>query len=439
MRLPPLIGTLLVVLSGCGFGTGPLLTPSAPPIATPGTAAPTATTAPNPSASTDPGPVAVDVIAPRDSRPEGPGLTGIDWSGATAGDGYGSVVAAGPAGWLYLASHDGKIPVMPRLRLSSDLRSWADVTPTVPRISCGDGGSLAGSESAYVLSCGGVWRSDDGRTWTAASAPQSTSAGLHVDAVASDGRSFVGWDRSTTVSGLWYSSDGRTWTVTGLPGDRGVVDAVAGRPTGGYVVAGRVGQPAADLDPPDGAGPAHTSLRGTQAFWASDDGRAWSAPVMPPGFEDARANALAADGPGGGVVAVGLMGQIDEERNVEPVPTVWRSVDLVRWERLIGPAVGLLEPNYGDTRVVATTQRWLLLGSRLRADAASLWDLTAIGTAAGSEDGRAWWGGAPIPLSDEPYTIADVAVRDGRIVVLGNDSTGDGGAHVWVSPPVADQ
>lgn len=223
-----------------------------------------------------------------------------------------------------------------------------------------------------------------------------------------------------------------------LPGAPFVrVDALIGREDGGYVLAGRA------ADTADGLREAHDmqwySLPGTQMIWTSPDGTDWTALPLGDAFVGGRITGLASDGPGGGIVAVGYLGE-DLEDGVEQIPTVWRSGDEVAWQRLVGPTFALLASDIGATRVVATDERWLVIAARMRDDAASIWDLTSSGVTAGSEDGSAWWATGPIALEEESYSIHDVASADGRLVILGETNTSArnpmGDARIWLSPPL---
>ena len=62
-----------------------------------------------------------------------PELVGAEWSVVHRSSGYGTVIAHGPAGWLYLAFPE--TPPAPRLALSRDLVTWEDVTPEHSQIS----------------------------------------------------------------------------------------------------------------------------------------------------------------------------------------------------------------------------------------------------------------------------------------------------------------
>jgi hypothetical protein len=399
-------------------------------------ASPTAA-APTPSASPVT-PAVVELIPPNTETPGLDGAVGLDWSRVDADDGHGSAIAYGPAGWLYVATFDGGFPASPRLRLSSDLRTWHERKPDIPEIQGGMDWTFAASKDAYVLAGGGIFRSADGRHWESVVAASAGAGPVDVDHVVSDGSGFVAWRGTSAAPGLWTSSDGRTWTAVALPGAPAViVDAVAARPSGGYVAAGRSGESAAELDRIEGPAQRWEARPGTEAVWLSDDGIIWSSVPLGAGFEEARITGLAAGGPGGGIVAVGNDKPFAEDRNIERVVAVWRWVDDTGWQRLMGQGFPVLEANAGDTRVLATADRWLLIGQRMRADALNVLDLTPSGVLAGSEDGTAWWATSPIVLGSgaSAYSIDAIAAAPDRLAILTNGGPSlVGVVRVWMSP-----
>lgn len=438
------VSVLLVagVVAACGGGVAsPAASSIAPSMSMPGptlSPTPSPTLAPTPTPSPTP---AIAVVPPSTGSPDRAGAVGLDWALAhTDRAVWGSIIEHGPGGWVHLLTTDGEIPNTPRLMLSPDLEAWDDVTPAGDVVACGDGGSLAASASAWLLRCGGLWRSVDGQTWEPVEGSTDDESPLtELRRVISDGRTFVAVRGEYPADdGIWASADGQAWTKVNLPGAPFVrVDALEGLAGGGFILAGRV------ADTADGLREAHDmqwySLPGTQATWTSQDGTDWTALPLGDAFVGGRITGLAADGPGGGIVAVGYVGE-NLEDGVERIPTVWRSSDKVTWQRLVGPTFALLASDIGATKVVATKERWLVVAARLRDDAANIWDLTSSGVTAGSEDGAAWWATGPIPLEEGRYTINDVASADGRLAILGEANTSarnpTGDARIWVSPPL---
>ena len=442
---PLLVGLVCVSLIGACAGTSGSAAPAPSSDPTRAASSPSPSPAPSrtPAAPTpSPSPVVPavgEVVPPNTEAPEGDGTLGLDWVLATKDEGWGTGIVHGPAGWLYVALFDGEIPMIPRLRLSSDLRTWDEQKPDIAGM---EGGSwaLAASDTAYVLAGqnAGVWRSTDGRRWTAVAAADGAGSSVDASGVVSDGRGFVAWRGPLATDGLWTSRDGRTWVKVALPGAPAViVDAVTAQPSGGYVLAGRAGETPAALDAVEGPAQRWEARPGTQAVWTSIDGATWLPVPMGAGFKAARITGVAAGGPGGGILAVGNDGLFDEQRNVERGVVVWRWADRVGWERLMGQGFPPIEQDAGATRVLATPDRWLIVGSRMRADARNVLDLTPQGVVAGSEDGSAWWAVAPVVLGSVPpnYYLDAIGTEPGRLVFLTNSGPSIvGTVRIWVSP-----
>jgi hypothetical protein len=377
-----------------------------------------------------------EVVPPTASPPDREGAIGLDWAEVHADpDEVGTMLVKGPAGWMYELYDDSGFP-SPHLKLSADMATWSDVRPAreIDQIS-----SLAATGTTY-LCCDGLWRSTDGHKWERIDATFiGGSAPDRIAALASDGRMFVGWHGEFPSSeGVWTSTDGQTWTMARLPGAAHVlVDVVLGRrPSGGFLIAGRVGETASELDDAVIGMPRFHRLAGRQGLWRSDDGVTWTSLVGDGTFDGSRITDIGVGGPGGGVVAAGLTGETNEGANVVPLPTVWRSRDLVSWEHLVGPVFALEESNIGATRVVGSSERWLVLSSRGMHQ--------PIGVVAGSDDGDTWWTTDPIRLEPNGmnYAIHDVVTESDQLVVLGELvsplDTDQPGARIWLSPPNAE-
>jgi hypothetical protein len=381
-------------------------------------------------------PVALfEVDPPSTDPPTLSGTVGLEWRRARF-DEYmiGSSLAARPNAWLYLLFSHGGTSAIPEVVLTKDFQSWVVTTPPIRAPGCGDGGSVAGSATAWLLRCGDLFRSADGRAWDRIELPEATSSELRH--LVSDGQTFVGYRGEYPADdGVWVSDEGSVWRKIALPGAPFVrVDALIGRRGGGFVLAGRTAE-TRDL-----LREAHDmqwySLPGEQALWTSADGATWTAIPVGAAFEGARITGLAADGPGDGLVAVGYFGE-NLENNVRQRVGVWRTTDMARWEHLNGAAFELLEPWTGQVRVVATNERWLLVGARLATAAGGESDLTPMGVTAGSDDGSSWWSIAPVELDPEPYGLNDLVATGNRVVVLGElarPGLEAGGPAVWVSP-----
>lgn len=427
----------VVAIGGCQDGVAspsPALSAAASlaPVVTPSAPAPSPTTLE---------PALIDVVPPNADAPDIDGALGLSWSLAQRGDGHGTGIAHGPAGWLYVASDDGGGgPVVPRLLLSRDLRAWDEVRPDAPGIRGGSDWALAASDTAYVLSANGAWWSMDGSHWRQGEFAGASSGPIDVDGVASDGHGFVAWREFVATNGIWASNDGQAWSQIQLPGAPAlIVDAVAARAAGGYVLAGRVGPTTAELDRIEGPALRWAARPGAQAVWTSDDGVVWLMVPLGTSFESMRITSIAAGGPGGGMIAVGQGTPPAVDGGIEPALVVWRWTDTAGWQRLLGQGFPTVERDAGSTRILAFASRWLLVGSRMRADARSVFDVSPPGVVAGSEDGMAWWAVGTVTLgSGAPeYYLDAIAGTSDRLVFLVNDfgpGLDEGHVQVWVSP-----
>jgi hypothetical protein len=227
-----------------------------------------------------------------------------------------------------------------------------------------------------------------------------------------------------------------------LPGASAVlVDAVAARPGGGYVLAGRVGRTASELDAIEGPATLFQARPGRQALWTSDDGFSWTPLAMGSGFEEARITSVAAGGPGGGVVLVGPATSADQSDGVEPELGVWRSTDAAGWVRLRSQGFPVVERDPGQARILATGSRWLLVGARMRPGATWVLDTTSAGVLAGSEDGSAWWaiGTVLLAAGSEEYYLDGIAVEPRRVLFTINwygPGLSDENVEIWASRAV---
>ncbi len=411
---------------------------SSPAAAAPPEPLPSSSGSPDPSAPIASTPSVSDVRPEVLSSPTSGDATGLAWSLAhTDGRAYGEGIAYGPAGWLHAFSNSYDRPPTFGLSLSNDLKTWSDVTPRGIGAGCI---SLVASRAAYLSLCSGVARSSDGLTWANVDAP--ATEGLlkgSVKQLYTDGTTFLATTGGYPADdGIWTSPDGAGWTKVHLPGAAHVIiDAVAGRASGGYLIAGRAGDDAAAFNDARTL-PVGNKNPGRQAMWQSTDGVTWTALPLGDVFDGARITGLAVDGPGGGIVAVGHFGEFSPNGRTIPTATVWRSSDGVAWQHLVGPAFDLREGDVGDARVVALPGRWLVFAERPRTVGGQP-AITGTGVALGSEDGTAWWSTDPLSLvGPTPYTITGLVVANGRLVALDNtlvdSATVDPSARIWVSP-----
>jgi hypothetical protein len=327
---------------------------------------------------------------------------------------------------------DGEIPSIPRIRLSGDLRTWTQRKPDHAGIQGGVNWALAADDEAYVLAGNGLFRSADGRHWTRGHAAKAAMGRLDADSVASDGRRFVAWQGTMGSGGVWASPDGRTWRRVRLPGAPAVIiDSLAARPGGGFVAAGRIGATVAELDAQVGEFLQWETLPGTQAVWTSRDGTTWKRVAVGDRFARTRLTDVAAGGPGGGIVALGLTGEFGRDSGEDLEVTAWRWTSGGGWHRLQGRAFAIVEADPGTARILAARGRWLVVGARTDATARH------PGTIGGSDDGARWWAVEPRVLGTDPraYYIDAVASVPGRLAFLVNGGGVDARPiRVWASP-----
>ena len=432
---------LLALLGAAAVGAYLLRNqPTLPTTIVPQPTAPVALVTPGPDASpsrsasptTLPATPSVRDVVPTVAPVPAPGTAaGLTWTlGHTDPNAYGSQIAYGPAGWMHVVNPRQQ-PAGPRVMLSADLRTWSDVTPKGSRVGCV---ALSATNTTYLSLCEGLMRSSDGRTWETVGDPPVSDGTFKGGAKQfySDGTTFLattgGYPSSSVI---WTSPDGARWTAIHLPGaPRVIIDAVVGRSSGGYIIAGRAADTEAEFDAR--SLPVWYKNPGRQAMWTSTDGATWTSVPLGHVFDGARITGLAVDGPGGGIVAVGHVGEVTEGTSV--VLGVWRAADGVTWQHFTGSAFDLREGDVGEARVIGLADRWLVFASRPRAVG-----MTGTGVAAGSEDGTDWWSTDPIwGAGPSPYTITGLNSMNVRLVALDDtlvdSATVDPSARIWVSP-----
>jgi len=408
----------------------PTPTPS-PTAALPTAPSPTPTATPSPTLSPSPTTTPTPTPTPTPAATPATGSLGLDWTLAARGTGHAVSIAYGPAGWAYQVSYDTGFGNVPAVRTSPDLRTWTERTAKGASVA-GTDICIAGTASAYVMAYGRIFASADGRTWTRGAAAVSGAGPVKADCVISDGRRFVAWTEWQGQDGLWVSAAGRTWTKVALPGANAlVIDAIAARPDGGFVAAGRAGDTIAALDAAVGTYKQFETLPGRQAVWTSGDGRTWKQVPLGGTFDGKRVSAIAAGGPGGGVVALVQAGRFGQDNEDDLSIETWRWTKAGGWRELRGKAFTIDEAWPGDARVIATQDRWLLVGAR------TLAGRSHPGVTAGSDNGSRWWAVRTRSLgtSKAQYFIDGVAAARGRLVFLVNMSgLASRPVRVWVSP-----
>ena len=299
------------------------------------------------------------------------------WHIATNGSIF--VVASGDDGVLQ--------PVRPQFWISADRVAWnrididQGIHGTVTALSATPTGFVAfvfddGPRDAIILT------STDGRSWARQGPlPKAASArggGVEGTIRTADGMLAVG---ATAGGGLaaWHSGDGKAWiplnapTPGGIGGPRAVVAVAAG-----YAAVG--------------AG------NGVEAAWTSADGAVWTPATIKPGAPPGSVMLAVAKGPKGSLLAVG--GGADPTRVI-----AWASADGMAWRPLDGAPA-----DSAWRTVVAGRDGWVVLGNR-----------GPTGTAWRTVDGTDW---TPLQVPVGVALFDDAVVVDGRLVAVGNDSTG---------------
>lgn len=264
-------------------------------------------------------------------------------------------------------------------------------------VAVGDGFVAVGTES---IDRAAVWRSPDGRTWTA------VDGGAAFDRAVMTGVGITGSGRLVAVgrdvrdvehdrAAAWVSDDqGATWRRVDHPSfaDAQLIRIV---PMGdGLVAVG--GVPGAD----------------EAATWITTDGEAWVRSAPQASLEHAFLWSVAAAGDR--LVAGGW------RRSPEPSAAFWTSTDGLTWEPVPAPAGAA---GYQVRTVQAFAAGWIAGG-----------DLVEGGQGAGwtSADGIRW-----TPVSGDAFeggTISDIAVDGGRAVAVGGVGR-DGAAWVTGDSP----
>jgi hypothetical protein len=207
-----------------------------------------------------------------------------------------------------------------------------------------------------------AWTSPDGDTW-ALRQMASTAFTFPVSLARGADGTLVAVGRSGTAPVAWTSPDGVAWDRHEVPvlGAARVPErmtAVAAGPAG-YVAGGSAGPELLDRH---------------ARFWASPDGTTWTpVPDDPAAMDDAEVRAITAL-PGGGYLAVGVVGSVQDPTGA----VAWISPDGSRWTRVDDPAfVGGLAVSVAPAPFGGV----VAVGSDLDRRNAVAWT---------SSDGRAW-------------------------------------------------
>lgn len=282
------------------------------------------------------------------------------------------------------------------------------------------GGSPSPSPAATPLPSGSDPDARD--TWTATPIGVTNPANLNAVAAWGDGLMLLGRSEST-LGGVWLSEDARTWTAADVPdspeGTAVFMTAALEIPTG-YVAVGTLGHP-------EGSGPMGSVL------WTSPDGRTWSEPESASGVRDRLIGVVAASGDtvvvAGNAVWRSTDGGATWSEVVRPAAEGWMFTDLTVHQNLFVGTGYLGDAIVGGTGAVIWTSRdgadWnrLELGGDSAISVAPLPDgrLLAVGEGENqvlawvSDDGATW---EAIPI-DAPCCITDLATTPTGVVGIG--------------------
>jgi hypothetical protein len=326
----------------------------------------------------------------RPSVPAGPPVLGADWGRAASLDRPENYMESVPPD--YISNH-------PILRIAGQA-TMSDVV----------------SGSGRIVSVGYAppdwlpiaWTSPDGQHWAIHAMGSSVNT-FPVAVAAGAGGGFVAVGRSGKLPVAWTSPDGESWTQQTVPvlGTDGTAERMTSIAAfaGGFVAGGSVGPELGDR---------------YARFWRSSDGAAW-APVPDDGqaFPNVEVRSIT-NAPGGGFVAVGLVGAAEH-----PTGSVaWVSNDGSRWSRIDDAS---LVGGVAASVVAAPFGGLVAVGSTLDRQEALVWT---------SVDGRIWArvdGGRDFQEPGFVWMTDAVAVGDEVIAVGDYQPNQRGTAVSWIS------
>lgn len=263
-------------------------------------------------------------------------------------------------------------------------------TPSASASATADGtAGPSPSATATPLSSDSGPEARDG--WT--TAPIGVSSPANVNGVTPWGDGLILLGRSeSTLGGIWLSEDGRTWTAAVVPDSpegTAVFVTAAAQTLAGFAAVGTLGHP-------EGSGPMGSVL------WTATDGRTWSEPPTASGVRDRLLSVVATSG--STVVAAGN--------------AIWRSIDGgASWTEVVAPG----SDGWTLTDLVIHEDRFVgtgYLGYPISGPSgAAIWT---------SEDGATW---DRVELGGQSATSL-APLPDGGLLVVGS---GDNEVRAWVS------
>ncbi len=322
----------LAVALALAFSTGCVGSPAASPTPT------------NPPPST---PAATPWATPAASQPATPGpigWTSLAWSegGAPAegqfvldlvpwGDGYvgvGGVDTGSGLDSAFFTSGDGThwtlVDRQPSTQSDTVAGVVADDVVRIGNRLLAVGGAVMNAPGQQAAFAAPLWVSDDGTTWTQVQSATWDAASAWPDWLLSGPQGVVAVRGGTDDAIVLHSFDGSTWARMTLPATERAIAEDAIAYSGGFVIAGRDGQPDVSTEVCEASCPPGV---GRPAAWISADGVRWSEAMVEgnevAGVELSRVMAVRA-----GFVALGINSLADYH---DLKLTSWTSEDGLTW------------------------------------------------------------------------------------------------------------
>ncbi|MBI3748488.1 MAG: hypothetical protein HY262_06555 [Chloroflexi bacterium] len=299
-------------------------------------------------------------------------------------------------------------------------------TSEIHLLAAGPHGIVLFGDTCCEVEAPATWWSADGESWERVPFPSTSPDGPQLAAATATADGFLVVGSEADRAGIWRSSDGRAWTA---------VNDAAARLSSGAV---------ADVAFVNGrwlaAGTQDVGGRYVAAFWESRDGTVWRPVPAKAGFPpdlDVALGRLHVTSEG--VLLIGNEGSHDERVQCERsgldcgwgVETHWWSIDGRTWEQLppVFPKPGqpaFEGPDPGEFRLLTVGPTGLIDLGEDRSGEVRLWV---------SADGRKWRDRGSMGIRLHTDLPSGVALTGGRVVAVGDAWDGGnqpGEPAVWI-------